>query len=161
MANSNLFLKAKLTDKTSNAEDTLRVLCEYTEVGDTPTTPVTINSLNPPNNFTYEIGTTNIIRYIPDPSKIITSSSSSLSLDLGSGNILEILSITFPEVASASLTPDPKIVMLRYGAVGIGSLSYDSNVIGNSSSLVFIGQYNDDNYFEHSVNLASPITSIP
>ena len=160
MANSNLFLKAKLTDRTSNAEDTLRVLCEYTEAGDTPTTPVTINSLNPPNNFTVEIGTTNIIRYIPDSSKIVKQTGTSLSLDLGgSDNILEILAITFPEVASAPLTPDPKTVMLRYGAVGIGALSYDSNAIGNGSSLVFIVQYKED-YFEHPVNLASPITSI-
>ena len=141
MAKSNLFLKAKLTDRTSNAEDTLRVLCEYTAVGDTPATPVTIDSLNPANNFTFLIGTTNIIRYIPD-SSIATQSGTSLSLDLGSGNTLEILGITFPEVASAPAIPSPASKVLIYGGKNIGSLSYDSSAIGTGSSLVFSIQYN-------------------
>lgn len=141
MAKSNLFLKAKLTDRTSNAEDTLRVLCEYTEAGDTPATPVTIDSLNPANNFTFLIGTTNIIRYIPD-SSIATQSGTSLSLDLGSGNTLEILGITFPEVASAPVIPSPASKVLIYGGKNIGSLSYDSSAIGTGSSLVFSIQYN-------------------
>ena len=143
MANSNLFLKAKLTDRTSNAEDTLRVLCEYTEAGDTPATPVTIDSLNPANNFTFLIGTTNIIRYIPD-SSIATQSGTSLSLDLGSGNTLEILGITFPEVASAPVIPTPVSRVLIYGGKNIGSLSYDPSAIGDGSSLVFSVQYNGD-----------------
>lgn len=143
MAKSNLFLKAKLTDRTSNAEDTLRVLCEYTGAVDTPATPVTIDSLNPANNFTFLIGTTNIIRYIPD-SSIATQSGTSLSLDLGSGNTLEILGITFPEVASAPVIPSPASKVLIYGGKNIGSLSYDPSVIGDGSSLVFSVQYNGD-----------------
>ena len=142
MANSNLFLKAKLTDRTSNAEDTLRVLCEYTEAGDTPATPVdTQYILNSVNNFTFLIGATNIIRYIPD-SSIATQSDTNLSLDLGSSNTLEILGITFPEVASAPVIPTPTSKVLIYGGKNIGSLSYDSSAIGTGSSLVFSIQYN-------------------
>lgn len=144
MANSNLFLKAKLTDRTSNAEDTLRVLCEYTEAGDTPETPVdTQYILTSVNNFTFLIGATNIIRYIPKASIVIEQSVTGLSLDLGgSDKILEIYGITFPEVASAPVIPTPAPKALIYGGQNIGSLSYDSSVIGNGSSLVFSIQYN-------------------
>ena len=157
MANSNLFLKAKLTDKTSNAEDTLRVLCEYTEAGDTPTTPVTTNLLSPANNFTYEIGTTNIIRYIPKASIVIDQSVAGLSLDLGSGDTLEIFGITFPEVASGPALPNPSSKTLRYEGTTIGSLSYDTNVFGGGSSFVFSVQLPTG----ESSNITVSLTSLP
>lgn len=156
MANSNLFLKAKLTDRTSNAEDTLRVLCQYTGAGDTPTTPGdTQYVLNPPNNFSFAIGGVNIIRYVPN-SAIATQSDVSLSLDLGSGNTLEILGITFPEVATAPVIPSPSSKALVYDGKNIGSLSYDSSAVGAGSSLVFSVQYNGD-----PSNITATLTALP
>jgi len=161
MANSNLFLKAKLTDKTSNAEDTLRVLCEYTEAGDTPTTPVTTNLLSPANNFTYEIGTTNIIRYIPKASIVIEQSVTGLSLDLGSSDTLKIFGITYPEVASVPPILTPSSATLRYEGTVIGSLSYETNVFGGGSSLVFSIELPNGESSEISVSLTtSPLIDI-
>ena len=144
MPNSNLFLRATLTDRTSVAEDTLRVLCEYTDPADTPVTPPSTDfSLTAGNNFEFTINGSNIIRYIPK-SDIATQTGLSLDLDLGSGNSLEILGITFPEVASAPALPSPTSKVVVYNNINIGQIAYDSSSIGNGSSLTFSAQYNGD-----------------
>lgn len=144
MPNSNLFLKATLTDRTSSAEDTLRILCEYTDPADTPVTPpLTSFNLTPGNNFQFTIGGVNIIRYIPK-SDIANQTDVSLVLDLGSGNNLEILGIAFPEVSSAPALPSPTSKVVVYNNINIGQISYDSSAIGNGSSITFSAQYNGD-----------------
>jgi len=144
MPNSNMFLKATLSDKTSKAEDTLRVLCEYVDPADTPVVPPTTQfNLTPGNSFIFTIGGVNIIRYIPK-ADIATQSDVSLSLDMGSGNTLEILGITFPEVSSAPTISSPSSKTVVYNNINIGQISYDSAAIGNGSALTFSAQYNGD-----------------
>jgi len=137
MPNSNFFLKATLTDKTSSAEDTLRVLCEYTDPADTPVVPPTTSfNINPGNNFIFTIDGVNIIRFIPN-SNISSLSVSGLDIDLGATGTLSVLGIAFPEVGSAPALPTPASKTIIYNGINIGQISYDSSSIGNGSALTF------------------------
>lgn len=133
---SNLFLKATLTDRCTNAEDTVRILCDYEIPPEQPAPSDSEFVLDTSNNFSFILDNTNIIRYIPNSS--IVTNANPLTLQITPTTTLQVVSVTFPDVGSAPSISSFSAKTLVFSGVNIGQLSVNVNAVAVGSTLNFI-----------------------